>query len=210
MDSNRACEIAGVIGQGGIVASPTDTVYGLLADAINEEAVKRLFELKRRPKSKPFLVLVNSIESARRFAGFTDEALEVVHHFWVKEKKPLTVVVPLLQCSEDYIAKSVTAGEATIAIRLPNHEPLLEIMECLGRPVVAPSANIHGQPQAMSYNDVIAAFGEEVPGISMVLDGGESRCLSASTIVNLSRKPYTILREGSAQLNEIVEIVGLL
>jgi L-threonylcarbamoyladenylate synthase len=204
-DYNAALEVASVIGEGGIVVSPTDTVYGLLADASNEAAVKRLFELKKRPRSKPLLILVDSVEMLEDASALSRNITAVAHHFW-SNGKPLTFVVPFLgQANHGIkIAESVTAGNATVAVRLPAHEFLLEVIRQLGKPLVAPSANVHGRPPATNYQSVVAEFGHE-PGISMIVDGGESKCTLASTIVDLSQIPYRIIREGSVPGSEVIE-----
>ncbi|MDR1609542.1 MAG: threonylcarbamoyl-AMP synthase [Holosporales bacterium] len=211
-DQSLVPKAASVIGEGGIVAAPTDTVYGLLADATNESAVKRVFELKRRPESKPLPVLVCSIEMAEAFAVLSYAVAKIAHHFWLEEKRPLTVVVPLLkQChTKMSLAEPVRAGRSTVAIRLPNNRFLIDVITNLGRPLVAPSANIHGQPPATNYRSVVDAFGHHISDTFMIVDGGASGSSLASTIIDCSQGTYRIIREGPVSGNEIIEFMRML
>ncbi|MDR2459073.1 MAG: threonylcarbamoyl-AMP synthase [Holosporales bacterium] len=199
---------ASAIGEGGIVVAPTDTVYGLLADATNQTAVKNVFRIKQRPASKPLPVLICNIAMAEKFLKLSYEATKVAHHFWIEEKRPLTIVVSLLEpCHEIVLAESVRAGGSTVAIRLPNSKFLVDVITKLGRPLVAPSANIHGQPPATNYHSAVTAFGHYISDTFMIVDGGTSECSLSSTIIDCSRGSYQIIREGPVSENEIVEFV---
>jgi L-threonylcarbamoyladenylate synthase len=208
-DQNLISRVVNVIGEGGIVAAPTDTVYGLLADATNEAAVRNVFKIKQRPESKPLPVLVHSTAMAAEFSKLTHEATMVAHHFWVDEKRPLTIVAHLLETCNNKIslAESVMAGGDTVAIRMPNSMFLIDVMTKLGRPLVAPSANVHGRPPATNYHAAVESFGSYVSDTFTIVDGGESECASASTIIDFSLGLYRIIREGPVSENEIVEFV---
>jgi L-threonylcarbamoyladenylate synthase len=257
-DQSLVLRVVSVIGEGGIVAAPTDTVYGLLADATNEVAVRNVFKIKQRPESKPLPVLVHSIAMAEEFSELPHDAAKVAHHFWVDEKRPLTMIAHLIErCNnrplpkqsvhedlegrtqhrttvysdvhEDLssgsdvqetiemqfgkksnkigLAESVRAGEGTVAVRVPNSTFLIDVMTMLGRPLVAPSANIHGQPPATSYHSAVTSFGSYISDTFMIVDGGESECTSASTIIDVSQGSYRIVREGPVSENEILEFV---
>ncbi|MDR3224328.1 MAG: threonylcarbamoyl-AMP synthase [Holosporales bacterium] len=181
---DRAVE---VLKAGGVVASPTDTVYGLLADATNEEAVKRVYELKCRPSAKPLLVLVDDMQMAKELAYIPDEIEHLVHRYWFSEDRPTTVVLKAKNAN-----KLVVAGSETIAIRRPNHSLILNILKRLQRPLVAPSANMHGNSPCTSYGMVKSVFGDN---LELVIDGGDSKDTSPSTIIDLSADQIRTIRQ---------------
>ncbi|MDR0942552.1 MAG: threonylcarbamoyl-AMP synthase [Holosporales bacterium] len=192
---NKLKTAVDILKNGGIIISPTDTVYGLLADATNDLAIKKLYELKQRPLTKPFLFLVSSIEMAKEIACFSDETERIANRFWNIEKKPLTIILKAKKVSR----LSEARQETTIAIRLPNHKLLLDLINGLGNPIAAPSANISGMEPCRSYEAAVNTFGDKVP---LIINGG-TRGSIASTIVNLSIKPYKVAREGSVTKKEL-------
>ncbi|MDR1391307.1 MAG: threonylcarbamoyl-AMP synthase [Holosporales bacterium] len=183
-----------ILKQGGIVAAPTDTVYGLLANATNDLAVKKLYKIKNRSFSKPFVLLVNSIEMAKHLADFSKEAADIAKHFWEFKKKALTVILPVKNAS-----RLITAERSTIAIRIPNHKLSLELIRGLSSPIVATSANLSGKNTSDSFEMVKNDFKDKIP---LIIDGGKCKNV-ASTIVNLSKKPFSIVRQGGITKEEL-------
>lgn len=171
--------------RGEVVAARTDTVYGLLADATNDAAVCKVFELKKRPLSKALILLVDSVDMAKQFGLFSPESELLAEQFWLIEKSAVTLVVPAGK-----VSKLVTGGLDSVAIRLPNDGFCLSLINKLGRPVVAPSANVSGQPTAVSCNMVRDYFGDSVP---LIIDGGICSA-SPSRILDLTGTEIKELR----------------
>ena len=168
---------AKVIRMGGIVAFPTETVYGLGANALDPEAVKKVYEVKRRPADNPTIVHVADKMEARRLAAeIPEKGYELMERFW---PGPLTLV---LKKSE--IVPSITvAGLDTVAVRMPNHRVALMLIEEAGVPVAAPSANLAGKPSPTLAEHVI----RDLDGrIDMVLDGGPTEIGVESTVLDLT------------------------
>ena len=177
--------------QGEVVAAPTDTVYGLLADATNESAVRKVYELKHRPAGKPLIVLVPSMDVAKGLVEFSAEAEDIAKRFWTREKLPLTIVLKAKR-----VSKLITAGGDTVALRLPNNALCLELMNALGKPLIAPSANISGNNTAVSLDMVRRDFGDQLP---LIIDGGVCQN-PPSTIIDLSTWKLKVLRQGSVKI----------
>ena len=177
--------------QGEVVAAPTDTVYGLLADATNESAVRKVYELKHRPAGKPLIVLVPSMDVAKGLVEFSAEAEDIAKRFWTREKLPLTIVLKAKR-----VSKLITAGGDTVALRLPNNALCLELMNALGKPLIAPSANISGNNTAVSLDMVRRDFGDQLP---LIIDGGVCQN-QPSTIIDMSTWKLKVLRQGSVKI----------
>jgi L-threonylcarbamoyladenylate synthase len=183
-----------IIRRGGLVAFPTETVYGLAADALNPEAVARVFEVKGRPESKPLPVQVASIDQVATLAiGISDDAVRLMEAFF---PGPLTII---LQASEQ-IPETVTAGTGTIGIRMPDHPVALALIRAAGTPIVAPSANPSGLPPPTTAVEVAGYFDGR---IDVILDAGPSRIKTPSTVVDLTTTPPKIIREGSITREQI-------
>lgn len=180
----RAVEI---LRRGGLVAFPTETVYGLGADALSEPAVRRVFELKGRPRFNPLIVHVSGEEMARTLASdWPDEASRLARAFW---PGPLTIVVPKAAS----IPMAVTGGGATVALRCPDHHVTLALLEAFGGPLVGPSANPSGRVSPTTAGHVREAFSESEV---YVLEGGPCRGGIESTVVTLAGTSPRILRPG--------------
>lgn len=192
-------EAAAAIRAGRLVAVPTETVYGLAADATNPRAVAAIFAAKGRPSFNPLIVHVASFAEARRLANFGDTGEILADAFW---PGPLTIVVPSL--AESGIAELATAGLPTIAIRVPSHPAMRELLEAAGRPLAAPSANLSGRVSATSAAHVRADFGDRV---AIVLDAGPSELGLESTILSIAGPP-TLLRPGAIAVEEIERVLG--
>ncbi len=183
-----------VIKDGNIVAAPTDTVYGLLADATNESAIKKVFKLKKRPPTKPLIVLVSSLKMAKTVADFSSKVENELSFFWLEKKYPITVILK----AKDNVSKLITSGGNSIALRLPNHQFCINLINSLGKPIVASSANISGHNTSTSYEEVKKDFGNAIPIIKL------GKCnKQVSTIIELNKYSITIIREGSITKSEL-------
>ena len=160
-------EAARLIRAGEPVAVPTETVYGLAADATNAEAVARIYEAKGRPSFNPLIVHVPDLAAARRIGEFDEEALELARQHW---PGPLTVVVPLLDQAK--IASIVTAGLGSVGLRVPDHPAMQALLRATGRPLAAPSANASGSISPTRAAHVVRSLGGRIP---LVIDGGPTR-----------------------------------
>jgi L-threonylcarbamoyladenylate synthase len=189
------------LAQGGLVAFPTETVYGLGADATNAFAVAALYAAKGRPAFNPLIIHVPGALLAWRFGVPTDAARALAAAFW---PGPLTLV---LQKQPDAgLAQLATAGLDTVAIRVPAHRIALQLIGQAGRPIAAPSANKSGRISPTTAQHVIADFGED---LSMILDGGATDVGLESTIVNVSGPRATLLRPGGVPRAEIERVLGV-
>ena len=193
-------EAARVVQQGGLVAFPTETVYGLGADATNERAVAAIFEAKRRPRFNPLISHVLDASEARRFVQWNDVAEKLATRFW---PGPLTLVLP--RVSDSPIALLTTAGLDTVAIRAPAHPIAQALMRAAERPLAAPSANRSGAVSPTTALHVSESLGEGVP---IILDGGPCLVGVESTVLDLTTPVPTLLRPGGATREAIEALVG--
>ncbi|MFP4208109.1 MAG: L-threonylcarbamoyladenylate synthase [Wenzhouxiangella sp.] len=192
--------LAGVFDQGRLIAMPTETVYGLAAPIDRPELVERIFELKRRPPDNPLIVHIASRAQARRcVAAWPALAETLADAFW---PGPLTLVLPRAPIVSDRI----TAGQDTVALRMPDHPVALALIEALDRPVVAPSANLFTRLSPTRAADVAAVFGaDEV----LVLDGGPCQVGIESTIVAVDEPARTLwwLRPGQISRDRLAALL---
>ncbi|MEO1041868.1 MAG: L-threonylcarbamoyladenylate synthase [Pseudomonadota bacterium] len=192
-------DAAQILGDGGVCAVPTETVYGLAALASDGAAVAKIYETKGRPSFNPLIVHCLSAEDAGRVVKFDDCARSLAAAFW---PGPLTVV---LEKQDDApVASLAGAGLPTLAVRVPSHPVMRELLETLGAPVVAPSANRSGQLSPTRADHVIAEFAGQVP----VLDGGPCEAGIESTIISLTNSRPTLLRPGSIPSDKIEARLG--
>ena len=190
----------GVFLRGGLVAVPTETVYGLAGCAVNVDAVKRIYEVKGRPAIKPLSLLVPNLEVAATVcAVIPEDAKKLADAFW---PGPLTIILP---CAES-VPDIVTAGGDTVGVRCPDHPKTLEFLRLAGLPAAAPSANISDMPSPKNAADVLSVFDGK---IDCVIDGGECLLGVESTIIDLTSKPYRIIRQGALAREEIDKVVAL-
>lgn len=191
-------EAAEVIKNGGVVAFPTETVYGLGANALNPEAVVKIFSLKERPNFDPLIVHISSIDQIERLTSTNDKrAYHLASKFW---PGPLTIVLP----KKPVVPDIVTSGLPTVGIRMPDNEIALKLIEISGCPIAAPSANKFGRISPTRAEHVI----KQLKGVDIILDGGPSKVGIESTVITLDRHGFIILREGfvtASQLSEVVQ-----
>jgi L-threonylcarbamoyladenylate synthase len=184
---------------GGLVAFPTETVYGLGADATNARAVARLYEAKGRPAFNPLIAHVSDLDAARRIARFDQASLRLAEAFW---PGPLTLVLP--KANGCPVSDLATAGLETIAVRVPAHPAAQEILRAFGKPVVAPSANISGH---VSPTTAAHVFGDLAGRIDLIVDGGPVLVGVESTIVGCFETPM-LLRPGGLPREDIERVLG--
>ncbi len=186
-------EAVALLRRGELIAFPTETVYGLGAPLFSPRSIKKIFQVKGRPQDNPLIVHVASKEQLKRVVTTYPE--ELVEKFW---PGPLTLVLPKNSC----VSELVTAGLPTVAVRMPAHPLALELIELLGEPLVAPSANLSGSPSSTLAEHVRSDFGDQLGGI---LDGGA--CMQGLESTVLALDPPKILRPGSITRNELERVL---
>jgi L-threonylcarbamoyladenylate synthase len=193
----RAAEI---LRAGGVVAFPTETVYGLGALAFNPRSVARIFEIKKRPHFDPLIVhVVDRAMLSRVVSEFPSLAQRLAEHFW---PGPLTIVLP----KAETVPSLVTAGLPTVGVRMPSHPVARALIAATGEPLAAPSANPFGTLSPTRASHVVEAFGEVV---DLVIDGGKTERGIESTVVALEPEP-TLLRPGAIGCELIEAVIGSL
>jgi L-threonylcarbamoyladenylate synthase len=185
---------------GELVAFPTETVYGLGADATNDHAVAAIFAAKGRPHFNPLIVHLPDLAAAMECAVFDERALALGEHFW---PGPLTLVLP--RRAEAGLSLLVSAGLDTVALRVPNHPVGQAVLRAARRPVAAPSANRSGAVSPTTPMHVVESLGERV---SMVLAGGRCPVGIESTVLDLSEETPVLLRPGAVLREEIERLIG--
>lgn len=180
---NQAVEL---LRDGGVVAFPTDTVYGVGVDPFQPEAVRKLYRIKGRPDDKPIAILLGSIEDVARVAQTPSKTFSrLADRFW---PGGLTLILEARD-----LPPEITAGGSTVGVRMPNHPLTLELLRSFGGPIAATSANKSGEEPATSAGEVGAQLGNRV---DLIVDGGTTFTKVASTVLNLSVSPPKILRHG--------------
>lgn len=192
-------EAAALLREGKLVAFPTETVYGLGANALDFLAVSRIFEAKGRPRTSPLIVHLNSINMARELAAeWPDAAEQLAERFW---PGPLTLVVK----KRALIPDIVTAGLPTVGLRMPAHPVAIALLREAGIPIAAPSANRFTQLSPTTAEHVRRGLGRRV---AYVLDGGPCQVGIESTVLSLVEQPFAVLRPGGISRSQIEELVG--
>ena len=187
---------AKILREGGLVAMPTETVYGLAADATNPQAVAQIFEAKERPSFDPLIVHVASVEAAKSLAVFNPLALSLAERFW---PGPLTMVLP----KRDVVPGIVTSGLASVGLRMPRHPMARALLEACGKPLAAPSANPFGYVSPTCAQHVRDQLGERIQGL---IDGGDCDVGVESTVVEVDADQIRLLRPGSITEEELAEL----
>jgi L-threonylcarbamoyladenylate synthase len=194
---NKAAE---ALKKGELVAFPTETVYGLGADATSDRAVATLFAVKGRPSFNPLISHVTDANAAFALGAFSEDARKLAEAFW---PGPLTVVVPrAAKCPVSLLA---SAGLPSIALRVPDHHLALELLRAVGRPVVAPSANLSGRVSPTTAAHVKRGLGKKV---ALILDGGPCTVGVESTVVSFMKSHATLLRPGGLERAAIEQALG--
>jgi L-threonylcarbamoyladenylate synthase len=191
---------AGVIRDGGLVAFPTETVYGLGADATNGEAVAAIFAAKGRPSFNPLIVHVPDLEAAERLGVFSDDARRLARAFW---PGPLTLVVK--RKASCPIADLASAGLDTVALRVPSHPVAAQLLRAARTPIAAPSANRSGHVSPTLARHVDEDLGSRV---GLILDGGPTEHGVESTVLDASGEACVLLRPGAMTIEQITQVLG--
>lgn len=193
------CKATELLNQGKVVAIPTETVYGLAANAFDENAVKQIFEIKGRPLFNPLIVHIKSIDYLNKVAeNIPPKALLLAKRFW---PGALTLVLP----KKEIIPNIVTADKATVGIRVPSHPITLQLLNHLDFPLAAPSANPFGYISPTKAHHVITQLGDK---IDFILDGGSCEKGIESTIIGFENEEPILYRVGAISIEEIEKYVG--
>jgi L-threonylcarbamoyladenylate synthase len=184
---------------GNLAVLPTETVYGLAADATNEEAVRKIFEVKGRPSDNPLIVHISSLKQIHQFASFVPSSVQTLAEAFMPG--PLTVVLP----KQINVSETVTGGLDTVAIRMPDHPACLAVMELGDLSLAMPSANPF---MGLSPTNVSMVAPTIVAGVSVLIDGGSCAVGIESTVLDLTGEP-TILRLGSIRREDIEQVLSL-
>jgi len=186
-----------ILKRGGIIAFPTDTVYGLGASIFNETAVRRVFEVKQRPLDMALPVLIASAAQLRDVTVSLSEVVNcLARSFW-----PGALTLVLLKSEK--VPGIVTANAKTIAVRVPAHPIPVALINRLGVPIIGTSANVHGKPSTVTAAEVRSQLGDKV---DLIIDGGQCPGGEASTIVDMTGESPVILREGPTSFSEISRV----
>jgi L-threonylcarbamoyladenylate synthase len=199
-DAGAIARAAALLQSGRLVAFPTETVYGLGADATNDRAVAQIFVAKARPSFNPLIVHILGLSDAKTFAEFNTFARRLATRYW---PGPLTLVLPRREGSG--LSLLASAGLETIAIRVPAHPVARDLLREAGRPIAAPSANRSGRVSPTEAAHVAEDLGDSV---ALVLDDGRTPVGLESTVVDLSGEAPALLRPGAVTLEELTELLG--
>uniref|UniRef100_UPI004072B01F Threonylcarbamoyl-AMP synthase n=1 Tax=Thermotoga maritima (strain ATCC 43589 / DSM 3109 / JCM 10099 / NBRC 100826 / MSB8) TaxID=243274 RepID=UPI004072B01F len=190
-------EAAELLRNGEVIIFPTETVYGIGADAYNEEACKKIFKLKERPADNPLIVHIHSFKQLEEIAEGYEPHLDFLKKFW---PGPLTVI---FRKKSEKIPPVVTADLPTVAVRMPAHPVALKLIELFGHPIAAPSANISGRPSATNVKHVIEDF---MGKVKLIIDAGDTPFGLESTIVDLTKEKPVLLRPGPVEVERLKEL----
>ena len=181
------------------MAIPTETVYGLGANGLDENAVAKIFVAKGRPQDNPLILHISGPEDIERFCHHIPQAaFDLAEKFW---PGPLTIILP----AKEIVPKATTGGLSTVGIRCPDCDVTREIIRLSGVPVAAPSANISGKPSTTSAEHVLHDHEGKIP---LIVDGGKSRVGVESTIVDLTERRPRLLRPGGISPEQLIEVLG--
>jgi L-threonylcarbamoyladenylate synthase len=192
-------EAATILRDGGTVAFPTETVYGLGADGMNPDAVRKIFEAKKRPPGNPLSLLIHSKEDLEKVTkNIPEKALKLMEIFW---PGPLTIVLEKKATVPD-----ITSGNLkSIGVRMPDHRIPLELIKRAGTPLAAPSANLSGKPSPTLATHVIS----DLTGrIDVIIDGGEAAIGLESTVIDMTVEPPVLLRPGAVRIEALERVIG--
>ena len=200
-DPATVTQAAEIIRAGGLVAIPTETVYGLGANAMDEEAVAKIFLAKGRPQDNPLIIHISCAEELTRYCHDIPEAAWLLaERFW---PGPLTMVLPVKPC----VPKRTTAGLSTVAVRCPKTQVTRELIRAAGVPIAAPSANLSGKPSTTTAAHVLHDYGTG-GRIDAIIDGGPCEVGVESTIVDLTGEKPRLLRPGGITPEELRDLLG--
>jgi len=189
IDEKKLRETVDVLTKGGLVIVPTETVYGIVVNSLNKEAVKRLYEIKKRPLSKPFTIIIDSKERIEEFSkNIPRSAYKLIDKFW---PGPLTIVL--------------SNEKETVGLRMPDHPFLLKLISEVDFPLYCPSANISGKNPPSTLDEAL----KDLDGyVDLAIDGGPTSIGKESTVVDLTKEDFSVLREGAIPKEKIKEVIN--
>ena len=190
-------EAAYAIRSGKLVAFPTETVYGLGANGLDDGAVRKIFAAKGRPGDNPLILHFASPEDVEQVAYVNERAKLLMDSFW---PGPLTLVLP----AKSVVPNSVTAGLGTVAVRMPSHPVAMALIKAAGVPIAAPSANRSGRPSPTEAASVLADIGDDV---DIILDGGATDVGLESTVIDVTGPSVVLLRAGGMPVERLEEVI---
>lgn len=196
--TNNLEEVISVIKSGGVVVFPTDTIYGFICDASNEKSVEKIFKIKKRNLKKPIPVFVKNIEMAKEYAWVDEKQEKFLKKVWPGN---ITVVLK----SKNDLSSLVLGEEKTIGLRIPNYEILNELLNKINVPLGQTSVNLAREIPLNNPEDILERFKNQEL-IDLIFDGGEIIVSQPSTIIDLSKNPPVILREGAVSGKELLKI----
>tara|TARA_A100000164_G_scaffold260461_1_gene232442 strand:+ start:120 stop:1070 length:951 start_codon:yes stop_codon:yes gene_type:complete len=203
-DKNTINHASHILLQGGLVAFPTETVYGLGADARNDQAVAKIFALKGRPQFNPLIVHISTMQAAQKICHFDDRSKMIAEAFW---PGPLSIVLKQQEGSD--LSLLVSAGLDSIALRIPGSPLARELITRANCPIAAPSANKSGRVSPTTAKHVIDSFtGQKENDIELILDGGPCEVGLESTVIDLTQKKPQLLRPGAITYEALSSIIG--
>ena len=193
-------EAAEILQNGGVAAVPTETVYGLAANGLDETAVLKIFAAKGRPENKPISLFVPDMKAAESFCrNIPDAAYKLAEKFW---PGPLTMIL----WRRENVPDVITAGGGTVGVRVPDNALTLALLEKTGLPLTGTSANLSGEESAMSGEEALQIFSGKIDG---VVDGGACTGGVPSTIVDMTCEPPRVLRQGGIPREELEKAIGM-
>ena len=198
-DERIIARAARILAEGGLVAFPTETVYGLGGNGLDPEAARRIYAAKGRPSSNPLILHVASMKDVEELAVLTDRARLLIDRFW---PGPLTIVLSALRV----VPAEVRGGLDTVAIRMPAHPVALALIERTRFPIAAPSANRSGRPSPTNAASVLEDLGERV---DLILDGGATRFGVESTVVDVTGDDVVLLRPGGTSVEDLATVADI-
>lgn len=181
-----------VIVDGGVVIFPTDTVYGVAANSLDETAIKKLFDLKERNDNKPICVLTSSVDKIKKIAYVRDEEQKIIDKYM---PGALTIILD----KKEIVSDVLTSGLKTVGVRIPNNEIALRILDKLEYPLATTSANISGMEAAVKKEDLVKEFDGKV---DIIIDGGITDLKVSSTIVKIKNNEIEVLRQGTIKITD--------
>jgi len=195
--SKQIQKAAAIIKKGGLIAFPTETVYGLGANALNPMAVKKIFSAKGRPLDNPLIVHISKKEQLNEIAFTKPEAKKIIANFW---PGPLTIILK----KKKTVPSETTANLNTVAVRMPKNKIALKLIDYAGVPIAAPSANLSGKPSGTCFEDVWDDFNGKIAGI---IKSKKCEIGIESTVINLTSKPPVLLRPGGTSFEKLKKVL---
>jgi L-threonylcarbamoyladenylate synthase len=194
-ENGASGKTAEIIRKGGVAVVPTETVYGFAADAFNIEAQKKIYRIKGRSFKKPLIVMTPDIESVRILVEIPEKALKIASKFWPGQ---LTLIFPTTP-----LGKLMSGGRDNIGVRIPDSEFMLKLLKETGKPLMTTSVNVSNKKSAKTFEEAL-----EFDGIAdVIVDGGKCRFSFESTVIDMVKFPYVIIRKGCLDTNEILKCI---